>query len=678
MFRRFLLLLVVLCCGAAALAEIRVIPRPRELEEKPGEFRLRAPLGIALPAGADADDRFAAELLRDEIAGAAKVKAVIGAPAAQAQIVLSRTGAPEQVGEESYLLEVTPRRISLKARTGAGLFYGVQTLRQLIAGSRVPAVRILDWPAMKLRGLHDDLSRGPIPTFAYIQRQLRTCAEYKMNAYSFYIEHVFNYRDNPLIAPADGGLTADEVKELVAYARKYHITLIPEQQTFGHLHHVLKWEKYSDLGEVAHGHVLAPGNPASYDLVKSLYAELVPLFPGPYLHIGADETFELGTGQSKDLVAQSGLGQVYFDHIKRVAEILAPYHKRMLFWGDIALRYPALLTQLPKDMIAATWNYSARPSFDNQIKPFRDAGLDVVVCPGVNNWNRIFPNLDQALPNIRDFARDGLKLGAMGMMNTTWDDDGEALFGLTWYPVVFGAAAAWQPAADVDRFAKDFDWAFFRNPEGTPFADAVAKLNSVHGLLRKAGSGDASDTLFWLNPFVAEQRRTLERIYPVARDIRLAAESAIEIIDKNRALAARNQDLLDYWRMAGYRLDYVGMKSVYLRQISELYAQAYAGQGAQGGGSSALGRINGMNGLLQDGRDFSTMLKEYYRSLWLAENGPHWLDNVLALYDRETQMWLDKINEITLVGRRTGADRKLPPPEQLGFSQIEPPAPERK
>lgn len=712
----FLLVAVLLFAVLTSAANIRVIPKPREVEERTGEFRLRAAPGIALPAGANADDRFAAELLRDEIRDAAKLKAVIGAPAAQAAIVLSRTGAPEQVGDEGYVLEVTPKRVTLKARTSAGLFYGVQTLRQLIEGDRIPALRVVDWPAMKLRGLHDDLSRGPVPTLEYIKRQLRTCAEYKMNAYSFYIEHVFDYQNNPLIGPADGGaLNAAEVKELVVYARKYHITLVPEQQTFGHLHHVLKWEKYSDLGEVAHGAVLAPVNPKAYELVKQLYDELVPLFPGPYLHIGADETFELGTGQSKDLAAQQGVGQVYFDHIKRVAEILAPYKKQLMFWGDIALRYPQLLPQLPKGMIAMTWNYSARPNFDNQLKPFKDAGLDVVVCPGVNNWNRIFPNLDQALPNIRDFARDGLKYGALGMMNTTWDDDGEALFGLTWYPVVFGAAAAWQPSADVQEFANSFDWAFFRNPEGTPFADAIRQLNSVHTLLSKAGAGDANDSLFWLDPFIPAQRRTLDRLYPVARDIRLAAESAIETIDKNQARARRNADLLGYLRLAGYRLDYVGMKSLYIKQISDLYTEAYnasqqtqqgqptqpgaqtrqgqpapapqpaaqnpqtpaaqpgqqnrQGQQARGASGQNIGRISGMNGLLQDFRDQSTLLRKMYEAAWLAENRPHWLGNVLALYDRETQMWLDKITD--LATRRT-VNGRMATPEEMGFAASAP------
>jgi hypothetical protein len=662
-------LAAVLLPAAAASAEIKVVPKPREVEERQGQFPLKAPLTIALPARATEDDRLSADLLKQEIAAATGVKAQVAAAAAAAGIVLTRgaSGLPEKLGEEGYVLEVTPRRITLSARAPAGLFYGVQTLRQLVERSGVPAVRITDWPAMRWRGLHDDLSRGPVPTVDYIKRQLRTCAEYKINLYSFYIEQVFAYPSHPLIGPPGGSLTPAEVKELVAYARKFHIEIVPEQQTFGHLHHTLKWEKYSDLAEVPHGHVLAPGNPEAYNLVKSLYDDLVPLFPGRFLHIGSDETFELGQGKSKEMVAQTGMGQTYFNHIKRVAEILAPYNKRLMFWGDIAMHYPELLQQLPKDMIVMSWNYNPRPNFDNYLKPFREAGMDVFVCPGVNNWNRIYPNLDMALPNIRDFIRDGQKYGAMGVLNTTWDDDGEALFGLTWYPVVYGAAASWQPAADLDEFRGRFDWAFFRNAGGTPFAEAVARINSIHGLLRKAGVGDGSDSLFWLNPFIPEHRRTLDRIYPAARDIRLAAEEALEIIDKNAAGAERNADLLDYLRLAAHRLDYIGFKALYIRQISESYREAYDNQQDARRVSNALGRITQMNGLLQDGRDFSTAIAAEYKAAWLAENRPYWLGNVMAMYERETRMWLDKITEVSLARARYGAEKKLPPPESLGL-----------
>src|SRR6185436_10492206 len=175
-------------------------------------------------------------------------------------------------------------------------------------------------------------------------------------------------------------------------------------------------------------------------------------------------TFELGEGQSREAARARGVGAIYFEHLDRVREVLQPYKRRLMFWGDIALHHPDLIGNVPKDMIAMNWQYGTRDDFGPVIKPFKDAGLDQFVCPGASNWNQIFPNLENATKNITNFVRDGQKAGALGMMNTTWDDDGETLFETAWYPIVLGAAASWQRAPlDTAEFDRNFDWAFFGN-----------------------------------------------------------------------------------------------------------------------------------------------------------------------------------------------------------------------
>jgi hypothetical protein len=124
------------------------------------------------------------------------------------------------------------------------------------------------------------------------------------------------------------------------------------------------------------------------------------------------------------------------EHLQKVHEILQPYHKQLMFWGDIAVKYPELLTILPNDIIAVPWDYDAKPSYDAILKPYKDAGLAIMVAPGASDWNAIWPNLDVAYVNIRNFVRDGQKVGAIGELNTTWDDDGESLFDMTWPALV--------------------------------------------------------------------------------------------------------------------------------------------------------------------------------------------------------------------------------------------------
>ena len=123
---------------------------------------------------------------------------------------------------------------------------------------------------MAHRGLSDDWSRGPLPNMEFLKREIRTLAAYKYNIFSPYFEHTFAYASTPVAAFPGGAMTPDEAREMVAYAAKYHITIIPEQEAFGHLHHVLKFEQYSPLGETPHGHVLAPGDPGTLPLIGRL------------------------------------------------------------------------------------------------------------------------------------------------------------------------------------------------------------------------------------------------------------------------------------------------------------------------------------------------------------------------------------------------------------------------
>ncbi|MGH9866198.1 MAG: family 20 glycosylhydrolase, partial [Candidatus Acidiferrales bacterium] len=170
-----------------------------------------------------------------------------------------------------------------------------------------PAVAIRDWPAMKWRGVSVDISRGPIPTLKFMENQIRVLAGFKLNMYALYMEDVFTVPGNEIFAPRDA-LTPDEIRDLVSYAQKYYVTIVPELETYGHLHNVLRYDVYSQLAEVPHGSVLTPTQPGSYDLLEKMIAAMAPIFKGPFFHIGADETFELGEGQTKELIAEKGLG----------------------------------------------------------------------------------------------------------------------------------------------------------------------------------------------------------------------------------------------------------------------------------------------------------------------------------------------------------------------------------
>jgi hypothetical protein len=672
-----------------AVRALKVLPAPKEVRMAEDRIVIKPSTTILI---SNSEDRTAAEMLQKEIHDRTGMKlsieAVTAAPKTTGHISLGRLAdrglrsylesqgvkAGDELGSQGYVIRATDSGVLVAGRTAQGLFYGVQTLRQLLRpvgpGGKVlamPALVVRDWPSMEWRGVSDDISRGPIPTVDYLKMQIRTLSEYKINLLGFNMEHVFDFQTQSLVSPQAAALTPAEIKELVEYASKYYITLLPEQQAFGHLHQFLKYEIYSDLAETPHGHVLTPTNPKTYDFIRQVYGEVVPLFPGLFFHIGSDETFELGLGQTKALAAQQGLGRVYLEHLQKVFEIMQPYHKQLMFWGDIAVKYPELLTILPKDMVAVPWDYDPKPSYQSVITPYTNAGLRVVVAPGAGNWGVIWPNLESAYVNIRNFVRDGQKHQAIGALNTTWNDDGESLVDMAWPALVFGAAASWQPGeSSIDDFKSSYDWAFYRN-EGDTFSGVIKNLDRAHTLLAGAKLDNASHELFWSDPFSEAGANTAAKALPVTHDLRISVEHAAETLMRDRMNAHLHAETLDDMLLAAWHLDTLGLKIQFTSEISRFYWDAYQNQTDGTRAQHDLDEIVDINGRLETLRDAITQLREMYVEGWAREDHPYWLNNVLVRYDNLAQEVQARIIVVQAAQRQYWNTKTLPPPEQLGF-----------
>src|ERR1700739_606817 len=630
------LILVCAAVGAAGqtaaptCADLHLVPAPRECTAVKSVSIGSA--GLRIVSDKNAEDEFAAKDLEDSL----KERGVAIGKTNAAIIHFERVSGAHakelfEKPEEAYMIASTGARgLTISAETGAGIFYGAQTAKQLVRGSGKDAVLLVpsirDWPAMPHRGLSDDWSRGPLPNMDFLKREIRTLAAYKYNIFSPYFEHTFAYASTPVAAFPGGAMTPEEGRELVAYAAKYHITIIPEQEAFGHLHHVLKFEQYSPLGETAHGAVLAPGDPGTLPQIAEWFGELATVFPGPYAHIGADETFELGLGRTHDEVAQKGLGPVYLNFLAQIHQELEPNHKRLLFWGDVAENSPDLVGTLPEDMIAVSWHYDAKPDFTKNLEPFIKSGLETWVAPGVNNWNRVYPDNNEALGNIRAFVRDGQKLGATGMLNTVWNDDGEGIFDENWFGLLFGAAAAWQPGESSEAdFTASYGQAFHDDPTGK-ISQAQQELMAAHAVLRKAGLYDAQDSYFWVDPFSPEGQDVAAKLVPVASELRLHAERAITLLAQARAAGKLdNPAALDAFELGARRIDFIGYKFLAAQDCAVLYAKAQSLAGDKSNWrevSEALHPIGSNNGRLEDIRDGYSQLGQLFHDRWLAANRP--------------------------------------------------------
>jgi NAD(P)-dependent dehydrogenase (short-subunit alcohol dehydrogenase family) len=496
------------------------------------------------------------------------------------------------------------------------------------------------------------MARGPVPKLDYLKRIVRTIAEFKLNQLYFYMEDSFPLNGQPLVGVLSDTLSQDDWKELVAYAARFHVDIVPAQNSCGHLHKVLRFERYADLAETAHGHVLAPQE-SSYAFIQSMYEQMIPVFPTPFYNVGCDETWDLGRGKSAPRAQQIGLGRLYIENLLRVHDIVHAYNKQVIFWGDIALEYPDLIKTLPKDMLVATWEYFVHPNYDKWLKPYADVGMKIIVCPWVGNTNLIMPDYEQAAHNIGHFVSEGKKVGAIGMDDTVWNDDGETLYGLNWWSIVYGAATAWEAGIpDAAALDQKYDWAFYRNTDHR-FVEAIKQLSHINETLRKTDLGQVygedyggtGNELFWHDPFSPQGQADAKRALPAAPQLRRMAEEAYSVFASSASRARRNADTLPYLEFAALKLDALGMRYIYLQEMAEAYANSLAHQNDPDKRLAEMGlwEITSTNGHLQDLREYTTKLSELYKQLWLSENLATWLPNMLQLYDRQSALWQNKI-----------------------------------
>jgi hypothetical protein len=699
-FRVSALLLAATAVSSPAQSSLKLIPEPREVRAG-ATHPLSQGVQITCVAPCAAEDTFAVDDLKAYLASLG----VAVNPSSPVNLLVTRYGSsisrsilsdasgkkgdgpaefPAEMKAEGYAIIPDGKGLAITAASDAGIFYALQTVKQMVVGFGNKAVlqtaSVRDWPAMKYRGLDDDLSRGPFPTLEFQKKQIRTIAAYKINLYSPYFEHTMQYTGHPLMAPPGGSLTQAEARELVAYAAKYHITIIPEQEAFGHLHYLLNWEKYSSIAETPHGQVLAPHQADAMKLTHDMFAELAQIYPGPFLHLGADETQELGKGQTKAEVDSRGLGAVYLDFMQKIVADLQPLNRKLLFWGDIAYHEPDLLKQMPdsfkKATIAVAWEYNPQPKgFAPFIKPFTDANFETWVAPGVNNWSRVYPNYNNALSNIQNFTADGQRLGATGQLNTVWNDDGEALFNGNWYGVLFGAEAAWhQGEASIPDFQSSYGENFHGDTTGK-IDEAQREMMAAHKLLKDSPyKTDGQDLLFWQDPWNADGQRIAGQLRPILSELRMHAERALILVAeaRNANPNLRETDALDVLELGARRMDLIGLKFQISDEIATSYAHAFALQTSKTKEdrdevAHELGSINAVNGKLQDLRNNYSLIRDLYEQAWLKSYRPYFLRNNLERYDYTIQMWLGRIDRVRVAQRQWANSQTIPPAAELGI-----------
>lgn len=457
--------------------------------------------------------------------------------------------------EESYEIVISQQGVRITGAGTKGLLYGIQTLRQIIRqeGAVLPGMHLWDAPDMKNRGYYHDVTRGRIPTLEYLKHLADTLSFYKMNQLQLYIEHTYLFEGLSEMWRDDTPLTAEDILELDAYCRNLGIDLVPSLSCFGHLYKLLRTKTYSHLCELPDPekepfgfysrmchHTLNVTDEESMNLVMKLCEEYMALFTSRYFNIGADETFDLGKGASKEEAEKMGTDRLYIDFVKKVCEFVVSKGKIPMFWGDIICSFPQFIHELPKETICLNWGYAPDQSEDS-IRKLAQAGAVQYVCPGVSGWNQFINQLEDAYENIRRMCAYGRKYHAVGVLNTDWGDYGHINHPEFSIPgMIYGASLSW-------------------NSEELSFQEMNRRISAVEYMDRSEqfvgiGAGMAKNAIFsWqraviyqeiteLDADVHEWDRKVLEFEPGFEERLTAANHRLEAQKKELALCVRSMD----------------------------------------------------------------------------------------------------------------------------------------
>lgn len=472
-----------------------LLPVPVSLRRASGSFRLASGRRIALEGGSAAALYPVARRLAAGLRAHAGVELGIGAGADRRRDAVRLVAGDRRIADpEGYELSVGGTGIRLAARTTRGLFHGVSTLLQVAQqrGARLPALVVRDAPALPNRGLMIDVSRDKVPTLDSLKTLIERLAGWKINQVQLYTEHTFAYRDHRDVWKDASPLTGGEILELDAFCRERFVELVPNQNSFGHLHRWLTKPRYRDLAEAPHGcdtswgrfhepFSLNPADPRSLALLRELFDELLPHFSSAQFNVGCDETIDLGKDRTKALCARRGVGRVYLDFLLKIHREVRARGRTMQFWGDIILKHPDLVRELPRDAIALEWGYEADHPFAKDCATFARAKIPFYVCPGTSSWLTILGRTTNMRENILSAARHGAARGAIGLLNTDWGDQGHWQTLPVSYPgYALGAAAGWHPAGATSLdLAGALDRFVFRDRAGVT-GRALLALGDAH------------------------------------------------------------------------------------------------------------------------------------------------------------------------------------------------------
>jgi len=392
------------------------------------------------------------------------------------------------IGKQAYRLRVRKDGVQIEGASPAGVFYGIQTLRQMITADKTaPEVDILDWPDLPVRMVMVDSARQN-ETPDYYRRLIQFLARYKINTLHWHLTDdeilCLYHEDYPwLMHPRAWRL--EPIGELVRFARRHHIEVLPEVESLGHARVFAKHPEYRDIlhqttfdkpsrswaGTDVPGYtnVLCPASEKTYIYLQQMYERAAQGFPYPSLHIGCDEVEMTSCRRCEERFGSVSPGDWFARHMLRCRDLAAGTGRGLALWGDMLLHHREAVDKLPRENVTIfDWHYNGDVTPDSA-RFFKEKGFDVVACPALVCHPRMILPDDENYENIRRFAEIARDLDLRGLDTTIWTPI-RYLSDVLWPGIAYAAVHSWSGGNwDEDGFYARFAQDFFGLAEGAAF-----------------------------------------------------------------------------------------------------------------------------------------------------------------------------------------------------------------
>lgn len=439
-----------------------VIPTPRSVNLEDGEIEIDSRWAI-VPAGVDAQE-ISVRTLRSDLADWHRVHLNTAAQSDYAIRLSVRpgtvtTGAEAGIEPQAYRLHVGDRSVEVTGNGAPGLFYGVQTLLQLLkrgpsGALLLPKGTIEDWPKLQLRFLHWDTKHHQ-DRIETLKRYLDWSARFKVNMIGFELEDKFEYPSHPVIG-APGAFTTRELQEIVSYALERHIQVVPQIQAPAHMCYVLKHPEFADLRSDASNYQSCMCDPKALDLIFSMYDDVIAATPGvDYVFVSTDEVYYAGNcAKCSPPYNPQNRSLAWVEFVQKAHAHLARRGRKMLVWAEFPL-LPEHVKLLPADIIDGEATFMPQEN---------ERGMRQLAYTSMQGAELLFPShlsldgrrghLEEAFETIRSGKHwQGNPIGSYG---AAWDDSGlhNETFWLGWSAA---ARYGWNPGTPaLDQHVAEF------------------------------------------------------------------------------------------------------------------------------------------------------------------------------------------------------------------------------